>query len=235
MLAAACSTGSRADGDDVTDADDNADSTDSTDSTDGTDIDAAPGTPDAAGAPDAFVAPPDAACEPQALQLLTNPAFDAAPIGTGWTETLIDPGFPLITDEDGIAEHTAPYKAWMAGFEGGADALVQAFTLPASATALVLSLQHETRTGEDPGAITAYDNAFVELTDGAGTTLATALALSNLTATTAWTSLVYTVDPALVAAHAGETLQLRFRTTSDDSLATSFYFDSVALTATACP
>lgn len=235
LLAAACSTGSQADGDDVSDADDVTDNGDNTDSTDGVDIDAAPGTPDAAGTPDAMPAPPDAACEPQAVQLLANPAFDVDPIGTGWTETLIDPGYPLITGDDGIAEHTAPYKAWMAGFEGGADALVQGFTLPATATALVLSLQHETRTDEDPGAVVAYDSAFVELTDDAGTTLVTPLTLSNLTATTAWTSLVYTFDPALVAARAGEALRLRFRTASDDSFATSFYFDSVALTATACP
>ena len=233
-----CSTGSKAD--DATDVVD--DTTDVVDDTtdDAPDVDAAGGTPDAAiVVPDAEPLPPDAGCVPQNLQLLANPNFDLDPIGTGWTEVAIDPMYPLITGDDGIAEHTAPYKAWMGGLEAAAgnvtDVLVQAVTLPADATTLSLTLQYEVRSGEDPGDPNAYDAAVVELTDGAGTVFATALAVDNTTPTVAWTPLTYTVDPAVVAARAGTTIQLRMRTSNDFSNATSFYFDTASLTALACP
>lgn len=242
---AACSTGSAADvaSDDVTDVvDDSTDTTDNVDSTDDApDVDAAV-TPviDAAPAlPDAEPLPPDAGCVPVNQQLLSNPNFDVEPIGTGWSEVAIDPMYPLITGDDGIAEHTAPYKAWMGGIEASGadvtDSLVQFVALPADATTLSLSMQYEVRTGEDPGDPNVYDAAVVEFVDGVGTTFATALAVDNTTPTTAWTALTYTVDPAVVAARAGTTIGVRMRTSNDFSNATSFYFDTASLTALACP
>lgn len=202
---------------------------------DATPIDAAP--PDAAP-PDA--APPDAAppdayqCTVMTRQLLLNPVFDLTPRAVNWTEQNIDNAYPVITDQDGVVEHSAPYKAWMGGFVaptiGGSvsDGLYQDVMVPAGTTMLVLTGYYEVRTGES-GA-TVYDTAQVALTQTNGTPIETALSLSNATPTTAWTAFSKTFTPNL----SGQTVRLRFTSSNDDSFATSFYYDTLALTATYC-
>src|SRR5665647_2417767 len=61
-------------------------------------------------------APPDA-CVPVVTQVLVNPVLDLAPVGTGWTQVVIDPAYPLITGDGTLAPHSAPYKAWLGGIE----------------------------------------------------------------------------------------------------------------------
>ena len=179
-------------------------------------------------------APIDAPCTPTTTQLLVNPAFDAAPIGTGWVDQPFDPGFPLITSDDGAPEHTAPNKAWLGGWVGdiftdATDQLYQQVTVPANATALSVRGQYWVATDESPGS-TVYDDSQVELLDGAGGLLQTALTVSNVGPTTAWTPF----QTVFASAHAGQTVRLRFRSTNDFSLETSFFFDSLALDATIC-
>jgi len=173
----------------------------------------------------------DAACTPTTTQLLVNPAFDLTPVGTGWVETLINPTYPLITGDDGIAEHTAPYKAWMGGLVSGSDSLYQQVTVPAGTTSLVVRGQYEVRTAELAGS-TVYDSGAVELTNAAGTVLETVLTASNLTPTTVWTAFQRT----FTSPYAGQAVRLRFRSTNDVSDETSFYFDTIVLEATVgCP
>src|SRR5262245_19575336 len=77
-------------------------------------VDAALPHPQDAALPHPDAKPVDAAmpdvCAPQVTQLLTNTALDMAPVGIGWQQTLAAAGYPLITDEDGVAEHTPFYK-----------------------------------------------------------------------------------------------------------------------------
>ena len=195
--------------------------------------------------PDAFVAPdaaidamvtPDA-CVPIATQLLLNPALDLTPMGTNWVQTPIDPMYPPITDQDGPAEHSAPYKAWLGGFVaptiGGTvtDVMYQDVAIPAGTTLLTLSYQYIVGTQEDAAATTAFDTASVAITQTNGTVISNVNSFSNLTPVAAWTAVNVTVPQNL----SGQTVRLRLTSSNDDSFTTNFFFDSFALTATHCP
>jgi hypothetical protein len=199
--------------------------------------------------PDAFVAPdaaidamvdasvtPDA-CVPIASQLLLNPVLDLTPMGTNWQQTPIDVAFPLITDQDGPAEHSAPYKAWLGGFvaptAGGTvtDVLWQDVAIPAGTTLLTLSYYYIIGTQESATATTAFDTASVAITQTNGTVIANVNSFSNLTPVGAWTAINFTVPQNL----SGQTIRLRLTSSNDDSFTTNFFFDSFALTATHCP
>lgn len=180
-------------------------------------------------------APPDAyECVVMTRQLLANPVFDLTPAGVDWVLQNINNAYPLITDQDGVVEHSAPYKAWLGGFVapnvGGSvtDVLYQDVAIPANTTMLQLTGYYEVRSGES--GTTPYDTAQVALIQTNGTPIETALALSNAGKTTAWTAFNKTFTSNL----SGQTVRLRFTSTSDDSFATSFYFDTLALTATYC-
>ena len=180
--------------------------------------------------------PPPDACVPVTTQLLVNPELDQTPQGTGWAEQVIKSGYPVITPQDstvGPSEHTAPYKAWLGGFTGAnvGDVLYQDVAIPPATTALVLTGFHDVRTDETTGS-TAYDTASVTLTQTSGTPIATILSASNLTPRTGWTPFQHAFTQDL----SGQTVRLRFASRNDGARPTSFYFDTLALTAThGCP
>ena len=180
-------------------------------------------------------APTDAACVPMVTQLLANPALDLTPMGTNWQETPIDPAFPPITDQDGPAEQSAPYKMWLGGFAAGdlgmttvTDVVYQDVTVPANTTQLVLSYYVIVGTQEDPAATTAFDTASVAFTQTNGTQ---ANSFSNLTPVATWTKLTFTVPQNL----SGQTIRLRLTSSNDISFGSNFFFDSFELNATHCP
>lgn len=168
-------------------------------------------------------------CTPTTIQKLVNPSFDATPLGTGWQETLIMAGFPLITPDDGVPEDTAPNKAWLGGFDtGGDDELRQDVLIPANATRIVLRGKYDVRTDEFfPG---TYDTAEVALVTPTNVLLENALALDDDGATTGWTLF----QKQFAQAYAGQTVRVRIRTHNDTSDATSFFFDTLALDVTVC-
>jgi len=171
-------------------------------------------------------APPG--CTMMNINLLANPAFDMTPVGMGWVQAPIDPLYPIITP-DGTLVQSAPNKAWMGGLAraNANDTLHQDFTVPAGATALRLAGHYEVRTQELFG---VYDRAKVELTQTSGTLIQQAFAVDNSSPTTAWTPLAFNFSTP----HAGETVRLRLSTTSDTTDSTSFFFDSLSVTATVC-
>ncbi len=205
-------------------------------------VDAPPGTPavDAPGTPtvdapltpaiDAPITPAidaPAPCTVMNINLLTNPGFDMTPVGTGWVQAPIDPAYPIIT-ADGMLVQSAPNKAWMAGFaRTSSDTLHQDVTVPAGTTALALTGYYEVRSGETGGAV---DSAKIELVQTGGALIQQAFTKNNTNKTTVFTPLQFT----FAAPHAGTTVRLRLSTASDATIATSFYFDSLALTATVC-
>ncbi len=236
LVAAGCARGSSAIG-----------QGDATSAVDGTVVDSTPGLPDAFvphdapldafvqldAAPDAMVdAAPDA-CVPQTTQLLVNPVLDLTPVGTGWTQTVIDLAYPLITDQDGIAEQSAPYKVWLGGIVAPSgsvtDVLYQDVAIPAGTTQLVLTGFYEVRTAETGTSV--YDTATFAVTQTTGTPIVTINSFSNLTPTTIWTAINHTFTQNL----SGQTIRLRMTSSNDLSKPTSFYFDSFALSATHCP
>ncbi|MBZ0238071.1 MAG: hypothetical protein K8M05_37515 [Deltaproteobacteria bacterium] len=171
----------------------------------------------------------DAGCTTMVLQRLTNPAFDLTPMGTGWMQTPYDAQSPLVTDEDGIVEHTAPYKAWLGGWPFVTnEVLFQDVTIPAGATLLTLRGQYAVGTDETGTGV--YDTCNVELLTTGGALLQSVMSLSNRTSAAAWTPFQFTFS----SPHGGQTVRLNFRSSTDLSLATAFWFDSLALEATVC-
>jgi hypothetical protein len=181
---------------------------------------------------------PDAACGPTMMEALANPGFDGTPVGTGWTETRIDAASPLVVPatDAGIAAVDGADIVWLGGFAKAAasnkDSLVQTFTVPAGATSLVLSGSWWVSTEELAG---TYDTAKVELLTSTGTVIEAAVSISNASPHDAWT----TFSKSFASPHAGETVQLRLSSASDDTYRTNFHFDHFSLKATApaagCP
>ena len=189
--------------------------------------------PDATAVVTPDAAPPPPTCHDQ--QLLMNPVLDLNPSGMGWVQQNIDNSAPIITGDDGVAEHTPPFKAWMGGLEAYdygvnsvTDVLYQDITIPMKTTQLRLTGQYDVRTTET--ATVAYDTAQLAFTQTNGTPLQVIKSLSNLTPTAAWTA----IDQQLSQSYAGQTIRIRVTTTNDVIDPTSFYFDTLALTATIC-
>lgn len=198
----------------------------------GADAAVADASPDAS-LPDAPPAAPADACVPTTTQILANPALDLTPMGTSWVEQRIDSSAPLITSQDGVSEHSSPYKAWLGGFNGNGvtDVLHQDIAIPAMTSQLVLTGFYQVRT-EESGS-TVYDTGSVALIRPIdGTPIETVLSLSNATPKTSWTAFAHTFTQNV----SGQTVRLRFTSTSDASRRTHFFFDTLALTAThGCP
>ena len=178
--------------------------------------------------------PPGDGCAQQVTQLLKNATFDQAPLSTQWSQTRIDPYEPLVVDDPtiGVPAHTPPARAWLGGIEAGlsievTDALVQNVTIPTTTTALTLTGMYDVRTSEAPTTI-AYDTAALVITELDGTPIVTVLSASNLTPKTTWTMFGHAFTQNL----AGKTVRVRITSTNDFSDPTSFFFDSLALTAT---
>ncbi|HUS31513.1 MAG TPA: hypothetical protein VMZ53_23570 [Kofleriaceae bacterium] len=174
-------------------------------------------------------------CTVHTKQLLLNPALDLAPAGTSWVMQNIDNAFPVVTDDPPLAPHSAPYKAWMGGISGddigassATDGLYQDVQVPAGTTSLVFTGFYDVRTSET--GTTVYDRGTVSLTKTDGTPLETIASLSNAAPTAAWTA----VSKTFSGNYSSQTVRLKFTTTNDVINATSFYFDTFALTATYC-
>lgn len=190
--------------------------------TDAAPVDAAPVEVDAAP-PDAPL-PPDA-CVPTWIQLLGNPGFDdgVAP----WTQQ----GTVITADADmPIAPQVGTHAAWLGGANAADDRLTQAVAIPADATALRVRVFECFVTADATG----DDDHFVaSLRTPAGVELEVLRAASNLQvgAVCGWTAATWTAS----APHAGQTVELHLRGTTDASYPTSWYVDSLALEALACP
>ena len=186
-------------------------------------VDASP--PDAAR-PDARPdAPPDA-CVATWTPLLSNAAFDLG--DTQWLSS-----GSVITDASmmPIAPQSPSYAAWLAGYNGADEYLAQTVTVPGGATALRLRTYRCFVTSDVSG---ADDHLSIELRDASGATVLETLgSYSNLDVGTvcSWGTLVLHA----ASAHAGESIRLHFHATTDALYPTSYYVDTLALEARACP
>ena len=181
-------------------------------------------------APDAYQ------CVNMNRQLLANPAFDLAPVGTGWVQQPFDAAYPLVTADDGVPEHSAPYKVWLGGLSGEeyfvtsvTDGAYQDIAIPMGTTQLTITGQYDVRSSELP-TTTAYDTMTLALTQTNGTPIETILTASNLMTKTAWTPF----SKAFAANLSGQTVRVRMTSTNDITDPTSFFFDTFDLTAVVC-
>lgn len=164
-------------------------------------------------------------CTTMTLQRLANPAFDAAPLGVGWTEIRIDPLAALVTNEGAV--QSAPNSAWMGGFELGDDELRQDVVIPVGTTQLVMRGYYGVATDEIFG---PFDGSEVALTTPGNGLLETVIVLDDTDATGSWMPF----QKIFAGNYAGQTVRVRIRSSNDGSLATSFFYDTLALDATVC-
>lgn len=172
-------------------------------------------------------------CTPMQVNLLTNGNFDTMPLATGWTETRIQ-NEPIVRSDGTIVAQSGSVRAWLGGVLGdlgadASDALQQDVTVPASATNIVITGFFDVRTGET-STTNQYDKATFAIVSTGGAVLEQVQAFSNASPTTAWTQINHPVSTNI----AGQTVRIRLSSTNDFSAATSFYFDTLALTATVC-
>jgi hypothetical protein len=163
------------------------------------------------------------------LELLRNPSFDDG--DTVWTSQSLASITPIINLDDGtfdVAAQSAPYFAWLGGYNNASDVLSQTVTVPASTSSLMLSFYFAVVTSETTAA-SEFDTMNVALVTAQQTYQLAHF--SNLSANSNWTRFT-TVVPSTLA---GQTVTLRFKAATDPSFVTSFYVDTVSIQAVACP
>ncbi len=199
----------------------------------GSDADGAPspdGSPDAGEVPDAR---PPAACEGGAVQLLANASFEDAELPNGaidWIEdtppiTYPVPQIPFAQDGN--------RAAWFGDVTRPEQRLIQPVIVPEGATSLSLEYYTCFVTQEDPEQV--FDHLTVSLLDSSGNTLEVLAEYTNKDAEPDETGCNFRRETLLADnAHAGQEVRLELFGLNDEAGLTSFYFDTLALTAT-CP
>ncbi len=173
----------------------------------------------------------DAGCTPTVVDLLVNPDFELGP-ASGWQQSSSN-GWDLIVsvgdaDPYPIAPHDGNYGAWLAGDTYEDSILYQDVAIPDSATGLTITGYYQISTQEVDG---TADLAYLDLRDSFDALIEPLAEWSNQDVTTGWRSFSYipTGD------YAGRTIRVYFEGMCDGSAAlTSFFFDSLELSATVC-
>lgn len=166
------------------------------------------------------------ACVPTWTNLLGNPAFDGATV-LPWTQTSTIIRTAAMMP---FSPHTAPNAAEFGASNNANDVLVQTVTIPASATALRLR-GFECHVTEDP--IADADTFRVTVETPGGVVLETLRDITNSDVAPICVWLPFTWNAT--AAHAGQTVVLRFRGRTNLAFLTRFVVDSLALEVLACP
>ncbi len=168
-------------------------------------------------------AAPDA-CVPGPRQLLTNPSFDLTPVGNGWTQTPANATIPIIAPPPtGVTAASTPNIAWMGGAPSAVDQLSQEIIVPAGATGFVLTGKLQIATAEF--GLSAFDTLVITVQNTTGATLATLKTFSNLDDNTAFAP--FTLNSPMP--FAGQTVRLNFKSSTDASFNTNFFFDDLAV------
>ncbi len=166
-------------------------------------------------------------------ELLANGDFEQGNVR--WTAS--PPARPLIVRDDELAALAAqsiqavtpPNVAWL-GYDliNTTVTLTQAITLPPGTIEVTASGYYQVRTEEGGG---VYDFGYVDLTIG-GAPMSPVAMWSNEDAADAWAFFTETFPVTNPTSQNGS---FRLRAVMDDDVATTFFFDSVSLTATHCP
>jgi hypothetical protein len=165
-------------------------------------------------------------------ELLTNRAFEGGE--TGWMVSVAG-GFPLVYAADGsgddntpeIAAQSSRNLAWFAGYNRADDILSQSVVLPANAGAMSISFYYAIFTRE----VSPTENDVMDVQLIAGTQTISLAHLTDNDPVDTWTSFTAPLPTGL----AGSTVTLQFHVTTNPSLLTSFYVDTVSVQAVVCP
>lgn len=183
-----------------------------------------------ASPPQADAAPPqaDAACVPEWIELLQNGNFDSG--NSDWAATTN--GSPILRESNSPwPPNDGTFWALFLGYNNGAQTLSQTVSVPASATSLRLQGFRCWVTLESTP--TPYDFLNIELRDTGGTLLEALWNRDNshADATCSWSMFQLNATDA----YAGQDIALVIDATSDAASVSSFGFDSLSLSAYACP
>ncbi len=151
------------------------------------------------------------ACVPVLTNVLVSPGFESGP-GVGWTES---PAGIISTAQ----RHTGVYSAEECGVDNCTEYVEQLVTIPANGR-----LSYWYYLVSQDSTTTAADYLRVQLYNTSGKLVATLRTLSNTSPRNTWRQ-----DTLNLAQGAGQTLWLRFTTTTNSSLPTVFYLDDISL------
>jgi len=146
--------------------------------------------------------------------IVVNPGFESGP-GVGWSESSSS-GYEII---DTVRPHSGSYSADECGYNSCTDYVRQQVTVPSNA-----SLRYWWYMTSSEGSTTAYDYFRVQVYSTSGTLLGTLRTWSNTSARNVWSQ-----DTLSLAAYAGQTVVLRFTTTTDYTMPTNFFVDDVSV------
>jgi subtilase family serine protease len=153
-------------------------------------------------------------------QLLGNTGFENGTASAPWT---LSSG--VANSSSSEPPHAGSWDAWMDGYgRSHTDTAQQTVTIPSGRTSATLQYYLHVDTAEGT-TTTAYDTLKVQVTNTAGTVLATLATWSNLNHANG-----YAVHTANMTPYIGQTVVVKFTATEDYSLQTSFVLDDVTLT-----
>ncbi len=166
------------------------------------------------------------------LELLADGGFDLA--DSLWTQSPA-PYRPLIVHQssqalldEGVSPVSPEYLLWLAGVDSDLSTIYQDFEVPEGALLLVVQGYEHIHTFEDSSQV--WDALSIDLTN-ASDELTPVADFSNIDANEEWVPFTFTVDASV---YAGGTATLRLSSTSDDNTLTSFFIDSLSVTAKLC-
>ncbi|HEV7239769.1 MAG TPA: S8 family serine peptidase [Thermoanaerobaculia bacterium] len=151
-------------------------------------------------------------------QLLLNPGFESGTNGQ-WTATS-----GVVTSSPSKPARTGTWKAWLGGWGfTRTDYAYQSVTIPASANTATLTFWIRIDSDETTPTI-QYDTFRVQISTNGGASYTTLATYSNLNE-----NLSYVQKTFDLTAYKGATVRVRFHSTEDSSLQTSFVVDDTAL------
>jgi len=146
--------------------------------------------------------------------IVVNPGFESGP-GVGWSESSSG-GYEVI---DTYQPHTGSYSADECNYNNCTDYVQQQLTVPSNA-----SLRYWWYMTSQEPTTTAYDYLKVQVYSTGGSLLGTLRTWSNTSTRSTWSQ-----DTLSLSAYAGQTVVLRFTTTTDYTMPTNFFVDDVSV------
>jgi hypothetical protein len=146
--------------------------------------------------------------------VVVNAGFESGP-GVGWAE-YSSGGYELI---DTYKPHTGAYSADECNYNYCTEYVQQQLTIPSNA-----NLRYWWYMTSSEPTTTVYDYLKVQVYTTAGSLLGTLRTWSNRSTRNVWSQ-----DTLSLAAYAGQTVKLRFTTTTDYLNPTNFFIDDVAI------
>jgi kumamolisin len=165
--------------------------------------------------PPTITATPPPSPTPSSGNLIQNGDFEQGP--AVWQESSSG-GYELITSTN---PHSGNYSAYLCGYSDCSDSISQDFTVPASASSLIIDYWWFGDTNHTTSK--CVDSFTVSVLDSSGNTIAQVQTACNTDANQTWQEQQFDAS-SLLANYAGQTVTLVFASQTSSSRATSSFF-----------